>query len=110
VAAEGFALNPGLPPANWLFTIVILGPYVLIFAAARRAGAGGRGRGLIRTCGPVVIVLGFLLLVVAAGDAQDHVRWVRPPELPGILFAGGPVFFVRWTAGGLALLIARPSR
>jgi transposase len=75
--------------------------------AARRSGAVCRGRGLIRVCGSVIIVAGSLLLAAALVDVRDRARRGRPPDLPAIVLAGGPVFFTQWTAGALALLVAR---
>jgi hypothetical protein len=110
LASAAFALLPGLPSGNWLFAPVICGPYALVFAAARRAGAGGRGRATTQACGPVVLIAGCLLLAVALLDARERVRRGRPADLPGLTFASGPVFIAQWMAGGLALLVARSRR
>ena len=111
LSAAAFAFGDQSPAGTWVLGIVsIVGPYALVLLAARRAGAGGRGRGVIQACGPMVLVAGSLLLATALGDVQSRTRRGRPPEIPGLVLVGGPLLFVEWASGALALLVARPAR
>ena len=111
LAASFLAFGKESPVGTWVFgSIAIVGPYVLVVVASRRVGGGGRGRGVIRACGPMVILTGSLLMAAAIADAREHTRRGRPLEIPITGIVGGPLLFVEWVAGFLAILVARPSR
>jgi hypothetical protein len=108
----GFAVAFGdqSPTGTWVLgSLAIVGPFALVTLAARRAGAGGRGRGTIRVCGPAVLVAGSMLLVAAVRDATQPRRG-RPSGMPVSVIVGGPLLAVQWAAGALALLVAGPPR
>src|SRR5262245_31025925 len=86
LAACAFAFGDESPTATWVLgSLAVAAPFTLIVVSARRAGAAGRGRGVIRVCGPVLIVAGSLLLAVALGDARARTRRGRSPEIPAIV-------------------------
>ncbi len=111
LAACAFAYGDRAPTETWVLgSLAVVGPYVLVIAAARRAGAGGRGRGVIRACGPVVLGAGSLMLAAAIRDAHQRAHQGRPEWIPATAIVGGPLLFTALAAGTLAVLVARPGR